>query len=77
MSRALQGVKVQAMQTSGRRAFWKEGRTNKEAEGKGTDRLRDRQEASVTGAEPERAQKLRPTRGQGIGSQSLLGHCEL
>lgn len=47
---------------------------NKEAEGKGTDRLRDRQ---VTGAEPERAQKLRPTRGQGIGSQSLLGHCEL
>lgn len=41
MSRALQGVKVQAMQTSGRRAFWKAGRTNKEAEGKGTDRLRD------------------------------------
>ena len=61
MSRALQGVKVQAMQASGRRAFWKEGRMNKEAEGKGTDRLRDRQ---VTGAEPERAQKLRPTRGQ-------------
>lgn len=54
MSRALQGVKVQAVQTSGRRAFWKEGRMSKGAEGKGTGRLRGHQEASVTGAEPER-----------------------
>ena len=54
MSRALQGVKVQVCRHLGEEPFWKEGRMSKGAEGKGTGRLREHQEASVTGAEPER-----------------------
>lgn len=41
-----------AMQTSGRRAFQKESRRNKGAKGKSAGRLKEHQEASVTGAEP-------------------------
>lgn len=49
MSRALQGVKEGAMQTSGRRAFQKEGRRNKKAKGKGASQLKEHKEASVAG----------------------------
>lgn len=51
------------MQTSGRRAFQKEGRRNKRAERKGASGSRNK-EMSVAGAEPERGQqyKLSPVR---------------
>lgn len=58
------GVKEGAMQTSGRRAFQKEGRRNKRAKGKGVSRLKEHKEVSMAGAEPGRGwwYKLSPIR---------------
>lgn len=56
------GVKEGAMQTSGRRAFQKEGRRNKRAKGKGASQLKEHKEVSVAETEPGRGQwcKLSP-----------------
>lgn len=54
MSRALHAVKEGDTQTSGRRAFQKEGRRNKRAKEKGVGRLTEHKEETVAVTEPAR-----------------------
>lgn len=64
MSRALQGVKEGAMQTSVRQAFPKQDRRDKKAKGKDAGRLKECKEEIVVGRKPGKGQwwKLSPAR---------------